>query len=183
MAMKLGSKDRALLGWIAALGFAGLMATGLAHADCAASAVGAAAVGLGGKSALRGDGVGFRVRSVRWDPVLRQGWALVVSCDHPEWPAVELPAPLARPKVATAGWEEQGQGQPAAALAVRAGEAVRLWHRESDMAIDLAAIAEENGAVGKTVRVRVVLRSEFGQRTEEELTGVVRGPREVELVR
>ncbi len=36
------------------------------------------------------EGAGYRVTGMRWDPVLRQSWARVASCGHPEWPEVSL---------------------------------------------------------------------------------------------
>src|SRR5271170_3457709 len=35
---------------------------------------------------------GYRVTKVQSDPVLGHSWAMIASCDHPEWPAFALPA-------------------------------------------------------------------------------------------
>jgi hypothetical protein len=66
---------------------------------------------------------------------------------------------------------------------VRAGDVVRLWSREDAVRIELAAMAEENGGLGKTVRVRLMPRNTLGQQPEEQLLGVVRGPHDVEMQR
>ena len=45
---------------------------------------------------------------------------------------------------------------------VRAGDVVRLWSREEDVRIEVAAMAEESGGLGKTVRVRLMPRNNAG---------------------
>ncbi|RSL14880.1 flagellar basal body P-ring formation chaperone FlgA [Edaphobacter aggregans] len=123
---------------------------------------------------------GYRVTSVRWDPLLRQGWAMVARCGHPEWPEVALPtrvSNLLRREEGTALIEVVDRP-----LVVRAGDTVRLWRRENDLRIEVAAIAEESGGLGKSIRVRLMHAGVDGQ-PERQMVGVVRGPEDVEMQR
>jgi hypothetical protein len=172
-----------LLCWIAGLSFSGTVVTDSALAVCASTPAKAVA-GEVGKSAApssSGGGAGFRVTFVRWDPVLRQRWAMVASCDHPEWPAVELPALLGRDP--SSGRPGNGEGFLPVLPVVGAGDVVRLWSRQDDVRIEVAAMAEESGGLGKTVRVRLMPRNTLGPQLEEKLLGVVRGPHDVEMQR
>jgi hypothetical protein len=177
--------DRRALCWIAGLSLSGVAVTNVAQAVCASTP--AAAAGSIGRSApvsMAGEGGGFRVTSMRWDPVLRQRWALVASCAHPEWPAVELPARML-PLDATSPRRAERDAESFAPLlpVVRAGDIVQLWSQEDNLRIEVAAVAEESGGLGKKVRVRLMRRSNLGQQAEAQLSGVVRGPRDVEMQR
>ena len=172
--------SRTMLWWIAGLGVVGSSA---AQAACPSTP--AAAVGLIGnrvENSVAGDGGGFRVTSMRWDPLLRRRWALVVSCEHPEWPAVELPVP-ALESAARDGERDQAKYFLPRLPVVRAGELVHLWSQEDNLRIDIGAVAEQNGAVGERVRVRLTQRNGLGNQIEEQFLGVVRGPRDVEITR
>jgi len=126
---------------------------------------------------------------MRWDPVLRRGWATVANCAHPEWPAIELPV-SGLPRDA-AGWrqgvrdgvQDDAQRVLPALLVVKAGDVVQLWSQEGDLRIEVAGRAEQSGAVGATVRVRLTRRSPLGPQIEEQMSGVVRGPGNVEMKR
>ena len=129
---------------------------------------------------------GFRVTSTRWDPILHQRWAQVASCEHPEWPTVELPAgvslqiaPVANKSAAARSADSLLPLLPV----VHAGDIVQLWSQEDVLRIEVAAIAEQSGALGQPVRVRLMQRATLGQQTEEQFNGVVRGPHDVEMQR
>jgi Chaperone for flagella basal body P-ring formation len=165
---------------IVALG-SGVVLAPMASGVCASTPV--AAVNLsetGGGQALQG-GDGYRVTSVRWDPLLRQGWAMVARCGHPEWPEFALPTHVS-------SWalkREEGTtliGLVDVPLVVRAGDTVRLWRRENELLIEVAAVAEESGSLGKSIRVRLVRAGMEGQ-AERQMVGVVRGPADVEMQR
>ena len=47
----------------------------------------------------------------------------------------------------------------------------------------VAGVAEENGGLGKIVRVRLLRRNADDQATQERFLGVVRGPSDVEMQR
>jgi hypothetical protein len=117
---------------------------------------------------------------MRWDSVLGETWVQVVSCDHPEWPPVELAVRGRRMETTeSVSGDELFPQLPV----VRAGDAVELWSMQDDIRIEVAAIAEQSGALGKTVRVRLMHRETLGSQIEEQFMAVVRGPHDVEMLR
>lgn len=130
-------------------------------------------------SASKSDG--YRVTRIELDSVLAQQWALIVRCDHPEWPPIAFPANgvdwLASPKTTERSVADGVRTAPI----VRAGDVVRLWKQESSLRIELAGISEESGGLGKTVRVRLLHRNVDDQSIPEQFSGVVRGPLDVEM--
>ena len=173
--MRINDRSRSLLLLAVCLG--STLASHTAHAVCVNTQAEAAA----GQHATAEQG-GFRVTSTRWDPILHQRWAQVASCDHPEWPPVELPA-NASLKAASSRPSEQGSEASLLPLqpVVRAGDIVQLWSQEDVLRIEVAAIAEQSGALGKPIRVRLMQRGTLGRQTEEQFIGVVRGPHDVEM--
>ncbi len=128
------------------------------------------------------DGSGYQVTSTESDPLSGQRWAMITSCDHPERPAFSLLAdgsdsaghPLLRePQAVTS----KAQVTPV----VHAGETVRLWRQEAVLRIELAAVAEENGSLGKLIRVRLLRRNTDDQSTQTECADIVRGRLDVEM--
>ena len=151
-----------------------------------------------------GDGSGYRVRAVRWDPLQRQSWAVVESCGHPELATMAVltklqgPFTAARseaaavPPMAVAPVAAVGETVSAAVIRanaaivlVKAGDAVRLWKADERAHIELMGTAEENGVVGAKVRVRLATAKEADGTTgpPQFLAGVVRGPADVEIER
>jgi hypothetical protein len=126
---------------------------------------------------------GYRVASVHWDPLLRQRWAKLVSCAHPERPAIAmLMSPLKQdgpPSVATSTARQLTTTSPV----VHAGDPVRLWSQEGNLRIEASGVAEASGAPGTVVRVRLLHSGLDGQYQEQNLQGVVRGPHDVEMQR
>jgi flagellar basal body P-ring formation chaperone FlgA len=124
---------------------------------------------------------GYKVTKIQSDPVLGQRWVMIASCDHPEWPALALPAnganALKTPHDAEGAFTEDVKDAPI----IRAGEIVRLWRQESLLRIEVAGISEESGGLGKTIRVRLLRRNTDDQSIPEQLSGVVRGPSNVEI--
>ena len=151
-----------------------LMAARAAQAVCAASPAAAVSFNETNSGLVMQGGEGYRVTSVHWDSVLRKGWAMVARCGHPEGPEMALPT-HARTFV---GESAVVAGAP---LVVRAGDTVRLWRMENLLRIDVEAVAEESGGVGKSIRVRLVRASAEGQAGQ--MAGVVRGPSDVEMER
>src|SRR5690242_11276447 len=97
-------------------------------AVCAQTA--AAAVRLAqGEVVPPAEGKGYRVTGISWDPVLRQNRATVENCDHPEWPARSILIAGTGAGDRTVPVSAQQPMVPAA-VAVRAGEVVRLWRHE-----------------------------------------------------
>src|SRR5580698_1049748 len=58
---------------------------------------------------VSGDG-GYRVTNIQSDPVLEQRWAIVASCNHPEWPSVAVPMQRSQTK------GNGGEAHPAAVV-------------------------------------------------------------------
>ena len=132
---------------------------------------------------------GYRVTSLRRDAVLGMNWAAVERCGHPGWPAVAVPSKMAPVPTAAevaavrAGGRVLGGGiVERRAPLVRVGETVRLWQQDRNVRLQLAAVSEENGAVGDRVRLRMGdrLAGGDGPRT---VYGMVRGVRDVEMER
>jgi hypothetical protein len=123
------------------------------------------------------DDKGYRVASVRWDPVMQQSWATIVSCEHPEWPGVSLRT--SEPSHASTGLSTQAREERVPL--VRAGDIVELWRQEDLLRIEVSGVAEQGGSMGETIRVRLLRRTGSNQSAEEQFSGIVRGRAEVEM--
>lgn len=120
---------------------------------------------------------GYRVASVRWDPVMQQSWATIVSCEHPQWPGVSL---------RTGETSDANRGLSTRAHVehsplVRAGDVVELWRQEDFLRIEVSGVAEQSGSMGETIRVRLLRRTGSNQSAEAQLSGVIRGRQDVEM--
>jgi hypothetical protein len=123
---------------------------------------------------------GYRVIGIQSDPVLDQRWAMVVSCEHVEWPvlavqigASDVAAPSQRNQIRTVSFHSIPM--------VHAGETVRLWKQEDFLRIEVAGVAEESGNLGKTIQVRLLPQSTDVQWVPKRCSGIVRGPSDVEI--
>jgi hypothetical protein len=116
---------------------------------------------------------------IQTDPVLRQTWVMVIRCDHPEWPAVAVPL---RDSILPFRLREQENAKYIpASVVIHAGEIVRLWRQEVSWRIEVAGISEGNGRLGDLIRVRLLRRNTDDQSIEEQFSGIVRGPSDVEM--
>ena len=133
---------------------------------------------------------GYRIREVRWDPVLQQRWAVLESVAHPERPLlseltdygesqsggqnrVVSPAPNTVPVFAPLKLSE---------LAVRSGDRVVLWSVEENVRMEMSAVALGNASVGGPIQLRVTgagLNGDAGWR----VSGIVRAAGSVEWER
>jgi hypothetical protein len=150
-----------------------------APAACYTTPLMAIAGGSATSSSSISENRGFRVKRIQSDPVLRQTWAMVIRCDHPEWPAVALPLrdsilPL-RLRV-----QEKAMDIPASVV-IRAGEIVRLWRQETSLRIEVAGISEGNGGLGDLIKIRLLRGNTDDQSIDEQFSGIVRGPSDVEM--
>lgn len=126
---------------------------------------------------------GYRVREVRWDPVLHQRWAVLESVAHPELPLLSEPAESGADGPAEVTTAVNGVPVfKVAELAVRPGDRVILWGSEKNMRMQMGAIAEGNGTVGDRIQLRVTGAGVNGD-TGWRVSGIVRGPGSVELER
>jgi hypothetical protein len=123
--------------------------------------------------------LGYRVERIQSDPVLRQTWAMVIRCDHPEWPAVAIPL---RDSILPLRLREQERAKDIpGSVVIRAGEIVRLWRQETSLRIEVAGISEGNGGLGDQIKVRLLRRNTDDQSIGEQFSGIVRGPSDVEM--
>jgi hypothetical protein len=122
-------------------------------------------------------GEGYQVIRIERDPLLRRSWGIVGSCGHPEWSTIALPVSESAAEVS----RKISASTVNAPVLVRAGETVRLWRREAVLQIEMAGVAEQNGALGATVRVRLARGSTEEPLVAEEFSGVVRGRLDVEM--
>ena len=131
----------------------------------------------------RAEARGYRVREVRWDPVLQQRWVVLQSVAHPE-------LPLLSERTATDGdgglpGSLQGNAAPVVKpveLAVRSGDRVVLWSAEQNVRMQMGAVAEGNAAVGDRIQLRVTGAGVSGD-AGWKVTGIVRGQGSVEMER
>jgi hypothetical protein len=125
---------------------------------------------------------GYQVTSIQTDPILGQRWAMIASCDHPERPAfsVQTEGPDAAEHSLVSGPQTVLNSTHAAPV-IHVGDRVRLWRQEAVLRIELAGVAEENGSLGKLIRVRLLRRNTDDQSTQTEFAGIVRGKSDVEM--
>jgi flagellar basal body P-ring formation chaperone FlgA len=141
------------------------------------TAIDAIATNSSSSPALEGNG--YKVISVQLDTAQGKRWATIVNCGHPGWPPLALPTNGAiQPQEAARSLTEVVRAAPV----VRAGELVRLWRQESLLRIEVDGISQESGALGKSIRVRLLRKDMDDQSTPQQFTGVVRGPSNVEIV-
>ena len=122
----------------------------------------------------------YRVTRIERDPVLGKVWAKIVSCDHPEQPAVALPVNETDTLKISQQLDRASITNIQTAIVIRAGDVVRLWRQENILRIEVAGVSEESGGLGKTIRVRL-LRNNTGESVPEQVIGIVRGPSNVEM--
>jgi hypothetical protein len=126
---------------------------------------------------------GYRVLKIQSDLVLRQRWAIISNCSHPEWPELALPLtgndPIDLPQEIVTSSVTDAK----TTSIVHAGDVVQLWRQEDSLRIEIPGISEETGDLGKTIRVRLLHRSTDNQSAPEHFYGVVRGRFSVEIQR
>jgi hypothetical protein len=125
---------------------------------------------------------GYRVTGIQSDPVLGQRWVMISSCSHPAWPAVALQATgTTSLKVPIEGKRFLIEGVRQTPV-IRAGDIVRLWRQEDLLRIEVGGVSEDSAGLGQTVRVRLLRGNTDDQSIPEELSGIVRGPSNVEIL-
>jgi hypothetical protein len=111
--------------------------------------------------------------------LLRRQWAIISSCEHPEFPSLTLPVS----ERAT----EHKDGAMTPFSIVHAGDVVLVWSQEAFVRIEMTGVAEGNAALGDRIRIHLLRPStvsaegaNFAQNVGP-LFGIVRGPHEVEI--
>jgi hypothetical protein len=120
---------------------------------------------------------GYTLLKIQRDHVLRRNWAIVGSCNHPEWATLALPVL----DYSFIDLPSKNLTRLSTPVLVHAGGVVHLWKREALLQLEMAGISEENGSLGQTVRVRLAQTSADSSAAPEQFTGVVRGPSDVEM--
>lgn len=135
-------------------------------------------------SASAGCGAGgYRVVATRWDAVLGRGWELRQDCAHPDWPARSVA--VSRQAIASGAQSgPAGTGAiapPVQPFLVHAGERVRLWSQDEMVRIEMSGVAEQSARSGESVMVQIARQNDGAGMTVETLSGIVRGPGDVEM--
>jgi hypothetical protein len=166
--------------WFSMLSMAGLL---LAQAACYRTPTAAVySIKPGSLLSPTMEGGGYRVTSIQPDPISGQRWAMISSCDHPERPAFSLQTEGSDSAEHTLLRGPQTVMDTTHMITVvHVGDTVRLWRQESVLRIEVAAVAEENGSLGKLIRVRLLRRNTDDQSTQAEFAGIVRGRLDVEM--
>src|ERR1700759_2583240 len=103
---------------------------------------------------------------------------MIMRCDHPEWPVIALPL---RDSILQLRFRDQESAKNIpASVVIRAGKIVRLWRQETSLRIEVTGISEGNGGLGDLIKVRLLHRNTDDQSIEEQFSGIVRGPSDVE---
>lgn len=123
---------------------------------------------------------GYRVQSMRYDPVLDRHWAVIAICGHPERSTFVVPVDSPAADRSEKGLRGNAVIRYQKAAVVHAGDLVQAWRQEPNLRLEVAGRAEESGIIGSHVRVRV-LRSGFESGQPLTVTGIVRGPGNVEI--
>src|SRR5271154_4961320 len=86
--------------------------------------------GFASQIASRSDTSAYRVSRIQSDPILGKKWAMLISCEHSEWPVIALPidntGTLHWPQCPP--WVSGPDAQPKPMVHV--GEAIRAWKHE-----------------------------------------------------
>jgi hypothetical protein len=171
------------LGLVSLLTLPSLFVISAADAMCYGTpraAIDAASATSFSSSASRSDG--YRIASIQADRVLGQRWATITNCGHPERPVFALPVGDAKPFVTSSEAVHSSTRGVQPVPVVRAGEVVLLWRQEALLRIEVAGVSEENGGLGKTIRVRLLRGSADDQSIPEQFSGIIRGPSNVEIL-
>jgi Chaperone for flagella basal body P-ring formation len=168
------------LHWVLILSLLDAVAMGSARAACYRTP-GAAIDSLKPDSLLSAvtDDEGYRVISIQLDPLLGQICAMITSCGHPAWPMTILQIDKSRKNRSgnIIFFKDNQDSVPV----VHVGDIVRLWRQEDLLRIEASGTAEENGALGKVIRVRLLAPNTNGSFSKGTLSGIVRGHSDVEM--
>ena len=165
--------------WISVLSLSGAAASGSTRTACYSTpseAVDSFNAGSSLSPVLQG---GYRVTGIQSDPVLGQRWAMVANCNHAEWPVLAIQ--ISGSDSVAPSLTDQTSAASSSIPLVHAGDIVRLWKQEDLLRIEVAGVSEENGGLGKAIRVRLLRQSAGDQMYQERFSGIVRGPSNVEM--
>ena len=182
MDRKFQSLSTVLLCCIGALSGTGMAASNSTAATCASTrSAPIDSVQSTGSSPLTATSDVSRAKTVRWDPILRQRWITLEHCDHPERPAFARRGLDSILDTASLPQPDQKEMFHASLPIVRAGDVVRFWRHEDHLRIEVLAVSQESGGLGTSVHVRLIRADTAEQQPERQLSGVIRGPADVEM--
>ncbi|RZU39433.1 flagella basal body P-ring formation protein FlgA [Edaphobacter modestus] len=140
------------------------------------------AIESGATSTMLAHADGYRIASVRWDPLLNRRWAVIASCNHPDRPSIAMLLSEAKSQNAFASLSASPVSPPLPTPfpVVHAGDLVQLVGQENNLRIEVSGRAMEAGSAGSIVHVRVVT-SGFEAERERMFSGIVRGAGRVEI--
>jgi hypothetical protein len=126
---------------------------------------------------------GWVLREVHWDPILRHAWEVFADPVHPERPTVAVLLSGTEEQFARSAAEAHSRAVAAAVPVVRVGDRVVLWSAEKNLRLQLAAVAEENGAIGDHIRLIISGAAWEGSSAggAQAVHGVVRSASDVEM--
>jgi len=122
---------------------------------------------------------GYRVTGIQSDSVLGRRWAVVANCDHAEWPV--LAVQTSGSDLSTPSTNQMRVAKAPSIPVVHAGDTVRLWRNEDLLRIEVVGVSQESGGLGEAIRVRLLRKNTDNQAIQEQLSGIVRGPSDVEM--
>jgi hypothetical protein len=125
---------------------------------------------------------GWVLREVHWDPILRHAWEVFADPTHPERPTIAVLSGGAEQEVARGLAEAHAYAVAAAVPVVRVGDRVVLWSAEKNLRLQLAAVAQENGAIGDHIRLSIPGAAwDNSPNSQQAVRGVVRSASDVEM--
>jgi hypothetical protein len=163
-----------------------LVGCGVAEAACvrAEKAGAGQRVEVERSDATAGATAGDGDAALRWDPLLGRGTILLAVCGHPDWPMQVISVVGDRGPVMArvrGGDAVAGAVTMAQTAVVHAGDTVRLWRQDRELHLEIAAVAEESGAVGRRIKLRPLRSKGSEDGAVTEVLGVVRGAGDVEM--
>jgi hypothetical protein len=140
------------------------------------------AIESGATSTMLAHADGYRIATVRWDPLLNRRWAVIASCNHPDHPSIAMLLPDAKSSngFASVSISTVSSPLPTPFPVVHAGDLVQIVGQENNLRIEFAGRAMEAGSSGSIVHVRA-LNSGFQDERERTFSGIVRGAGRVEI--
>ncbi|NYF89771.1 hypothetical protein RBB79_09440 [Tunturiibacter empetritectus] len=122
---------------------------------------------------------GYRIARTQSDLILGQTWAMVIHCDHPDWPALAFPLQNLILSAQFRGHENAKN--TLGSVVIHAGDVVRVCRQDLFSRLEVTGISEENGRLGEVIKVRLLRENTDDQSVSEQYSGIVRGPSNVEM--
>lgn len=106
--------------------------------------------------------LGYRAKDVVMDATTRSAWVRIETCGHPELPLRISPLPLQLSGGAQRALQGVSTSQAQAVAnknamsqVVRRGDVLQIHWEQEGVRLDMAAVAQEDGAIGDTITARL----------------------------